>query len=495
VLSARPVSALLALPIFAVAVAARLAPVLRGGGLFSDGNYDDAVHYAAAAGLVHGRMPYEDFLFLHPPGIAVALAPFAAFGTWTSDALGMAAARLAWILLGGINAALIVLTLRKVGPWAAIAGGLFYAGYLPAIYSEHTTLLEALGTAGILSALFIGRFADPAASSSMVRVLTAGLVAGAAASVKVWGVVPVLVLVVWLLIKAGRRPGLRFLAASVTGCSLVCLPFFANAPSTMWQMVVLDQLGRPANPSLELRRKLYDVLGLRWEPVHVGWLLVVVLLVGVLLIVAAWTTRDGRIFVWLLAAGLVALTLTPVWWIHYASFIAGPAALTVGAGLSQISRWVEVAGRGARYAVVSMFVIGGMVIYGGQLLNTRLQTPFPGKTLSASVAAADGCITSDQPIALIETDVLTRNLQRGCRLVVDIRGYAHHRSSSAWAPEGRSRSRGWQAHTLEYCRSGDLFISAHFSAARGFDKATAATVQSWPVVAKAGRYTVRRPHP
>jgi alpha-1,2-mannosyltransferase len=493
--SARPISALFALPIFAVAVAARLAPVLRGGGLFSDGNYDDAVHYAAAAGLVHGRMPYEDFLFLHPPGIALALAPFAALGTWTSDALGMAAARLAWILLGGINAALVVLILRKAGLTAAIGGGLFYAGYLPAIYSEHTTLLEALGTAGILLSLLIGRFAYPAASSSTVRVLTAGLVAGAAASVKVWGVVPVLVLVVWVLSQAGWRRALRFLAASVAGCSLVCLPFFVNAPRAMWEMVVLDQLGRPANPSLELRRKLYDLLGLRWEPLHVGWLLVVVLLVGILLIVAAWTTQDGRIFVLLLAAGLAVLTLTPVWWIHYASFIAGPAALTVGAGISQISRWVEVLGNGPRYAVVSLFAICGMVIYGGQLLNTRLQSPFPGKTLSASVTAADGCITSDQPIALIETDVLTRNLQRGCRHMVDIRGYAHHRSSSAWAPEGRTRSRGWQAHTLEYCSSGELFISAHFSATRGFDKATAATVQSWPVVAKAGRYVVRDPHP
>ena len=74
-------------------------------------------------------MPYEDLLFLHPPGIVVALAPFAAFGTWTSDGLGMAAARLTWILLGGVNAALVVLILRKMGLTAPVSGGLFYAAY------------------------------------------------------------------------------------------------------------------------------------------------------------------------------------------------------------------------------------------------------------------------------------------------------------------------------------------------------------------------------
>jgi alpha-1,2-mannosyltransferase len=487
----RRISVLPILVVFAVAVAIRLASVLRGGGLFNDGNYDDAVHYAAAAGLVHGEMPYEDFLFLHPPGIVVALAPFAAFGTWTSDALGLATARLAWMLLGGLNAALVVLILRRISLTAAISGGLFYAAYFPAIYSEHLTLLEALGTTGILLALLVGRLPEVDSRIPTGRLLTAGLVAGAATSVKAWGVVPVLVIVGWLLVRAGWRRSLVFLGAGVAGCSLICLPFFVNAPRGMWQMVVLDQLGRPANTTLELRRKLYDIVGLRWEPMQSGWLLLTLLLVGVVLMGAAWAAGRG-LFVLLLVAELTVLALTPIWWVHYASLLAGPAALTVGAGISQVRQWAQRAGPRLNHAVVSLFVIAGVAVYAVPLFQTTLQAPFPGSTLRGTVAPVAGCVTSDQPIALIETDVLTRNLERGCRHVVDLRGYAHHRSSPTWAPDGRTRSKGWQAHTLSYLRSGDLFISAH-SGTRGFDRATEATVESWPVVARAGKYVVRQP--
>ena len=54
-----------AIALAAIAFAFRLIPVLRGGGLFGFGNYDDGVYYAAATGLVHGRLPYLDFLLLH----------------------------------------------------------------------------------------------------------------------------------------------------------------------------------------------------------------------------------------------------------------------------------------------------------------------------------------------------------------------------------------------------------------------------------------------
>ncbi len=46
--------------------------------------YDDGVYYAGAAALLSGRMPYEEFVFLHPPGILVLLLPFAELGRLTS---------------------------------------------------------------------------------------------------------------------------------------------------------------------------------------------------------------------------------------------------------------------------------------------------------------------------------------------------------------------------------------------------------------------------
>jgi hypothetical protein len=90
-----------------LAFACRLVPVLRGGGLSGVDTYDPSVYYAAAVGLFSGRMPYRDFLLLHPPGILLALQPFAALGAVVGDPIAMASARVAFMLLGAGSSLLI----------------------------------------------------------------------------------------------------------------------------------------------------------------------------------------------------------------------------------------------------------------------------------------------------------------------------------------------------------------------------------------------------
>src|SRR5690348_5673375 len=85
--------------VFAVAFLARLVPLLRGGGLTGLNHYDDGVNYGGALGLVHGKLPYRDFLWLHPPGIQLALAPFAASSYLIGEPASFVFARLAWIVL------------------------------------------------------------------------------------------------------------------------------------------------------------------------------------------------------------------------------------------------------------------------------------------------------------------------------------------------------------------------------------------------------------
>ena len=82
-----------AIAIAAIAFVIRLVPVLRGGGLFGIGNYDDGVYYAAATGLAHGLLPYKDFLLLHPPGMPLLLTPFALAAQVTSAGAGDAERR------------------------------------------------------------------------------------------------------------------------------------------------------------------------------------------------------------------------------------------------------------------------------------------------------------------------------------------------------------------------------------------------------------------
>src|SRR3954447_20009959 len=195
-----------------VAVVARGWLVLGHAGLAGLEGYDDGVYYAGAAALVAGRSPYGDFLFLHPPGILLALSPFAALGAVTSDPVGLAAARVAFWVLGGLNAALVARVASRQGVVAAWVGGLAYALWYPAIYAERTSLLEALGNTGLLVALLLLGRAGPASRRAQVL---AGVAVGLSACVKIWMVVPLAVLVVWQVLTAGWRSGARLAAGAV----------------------------------------------------------------------------------------------------------------------------------------------------------------------------------------------------------------------------------------------------------------------------------------
>ena len=131
--------------VVAVALVARLVPVLRGGGLFGLGNSDDGVYYASAIALVHGHPALPGFLLLHPPGMIVALVPFAALGRLIGEHEGFALARVCWVLLGAVNAAMVSRILRPIGLVGAGLGGLCYAVLYPAVYVEWTTRLPGLG--------------------------------------------------------------------------------------------------------------------------------------------------------------------------------------------------------------------------------------------------------------------------------------------------------------------------------------------------------------
>jgi hypothetical protein len=67
----------------------------------------------------------------------------------------MEAATLAWFGIGGLNAVLVSRILRPLGVLAALAGGLFYAIFYPAVFIEHFILLEAPAATVTLVALLL----------------------------------------------------------------------------------------------------------------------------------------------------------------------------------------------------------------------------------------------------------------------------------------------------------------------------------------------------
>ena len=481
--------------IAAASVAVRAKMLIGGPGAYGLGNYDDGVHYAGAAGLVNGLWPYRDFLFLHPPGIIVGLLPFAWLGELTSDPTGMLAARVTWWLLGGVNAFLIIKLLRPVGVFGALLGGIWYALFATAVYSEWTALLEGLAATCLLGALLLGRVLEGASAATRTRLVLAGALLGASASIKIWGVVPVLVLAGWFFFSGERRRAGTFLVSAVAGCAVICLPFFLAAPRTMWEMVVWDQLGRRRADWVALDR-LNDLAGLssRDAGATFGWLLVVFGVVFAAAVVFAWLGRAARPVVVMTGFMLAVLMVTPFWFLHYACLVAAPTALILGAGAQQAFQTIGVRSRPVALIFAGVALVGS-VAYNAPSWGDRAGRDFAGPELRTQVAHLPGCITSDDPMALIQVNALTRNIDRGCRFVVDLGGRSYDRTSPEWGAVSRARNRPWQAYALRYLRGGSYSISVRFWAGQGYSRATAATIDRWPVAAKSGRWVVRVPQP
>src|SRR5215218_10442685 len=246
-----------------IGFSARLVAALRGSGLDGLMYYDDGVNFATAIGLVHGQLPYRDFLLLHPPGIVLALSPFAGLAQLTSDATGFVVARLSFMIIGGINAALVAWFLRPAGRVGALFGGVFYAVFWPAVYNERTVLLEGLANTCVLASLII--ITPPEQRPTKKRVFVGGLLLGVAAAIKIWGVLPIVILFCWLVVRVGFRRASLLLAGAAGSCAAICLPFFAAAPTMMWRFVVLDQLSRVPNRTSPIQR-LTEILGLGHLP-------------------------------------------------------------------------------------------------------------------------------------------------------------------------------------------------------------------------------------
>lgn len=476
-----------------MAVAIRLFGSLRGSGLYGLGNYDDGVHVAAALGLVNGLLPYRDFLLLHPPGVVLVLAPFAALSWLIGEPDAMAVARVSWMVLGGVNAVLCALVLRPVSRAAGVLAGLFYALSIGAIYVEHTALLEPPATTVLLAALVTTRLLGSGDGITTRRYVIAGLLLGMSPVLKIWGIVAVLVVVAALLARRGRRPALIALGAAAASCVAGCLPFFVAAPQEMWRMVVLAQIGRRRIVESPVQR-LRDVLGTReWEQPVQWWVVLLIMIVVVSAAgVACLLRAELRVVAALLLTHGALVATTPMWFLHYAGLTAAPIAVTLGGGLAVLISWC------ARPRWLPRLLVGaaivGIVVLALPLRNLDLgDRRFPAERLAPAVVEIDGCVTTDWPMILILLDRQQRDLDRGCRFVVDLGGYSYYATDSPYHLDSRRKNLDWQALALAYYRSGEAAIPVRFSTDTGFSEATARELDRWPVIAKAGRYTVLRP--
>lgn len=224
---------------------------------------DDGVYYGAADRLVHGVVPYRDFALVHPPGIALVLAPIAALGRAIGSRDGLALARVLTALVSVANVTLVCSILRHRGAFASFVGGLVLACFPVAIAATHTVLLEPYVVFFSVVGVALG-FPNGALTRRPLRAVLAGVAAGFAVVVKIDAAI---VLVAIVAVAAGREVAgaarIAIGAAAVVVAS--SLAFVALAPGAFFRDVVVAQLSRGttarATPGLGLR--FLDLTGLK----------------------------------------------------------------------------------------------------------------------------------------------------------------------------------------------------------------------------------------
>ena len=257
----------------------------------------------------------------------------------------------------------------------------------------------------------------------------------------------------------------------------------------MWRMVVLDQLGRHRTAHSILSR-VTDMAGLQ-RALSSTTGLVVAALIGLLVVTAvlAVRTRAGRLGVVVLSATLVLLISTPTWFPHYSGLAAAPLAVVIGAAAGVVAGWI-------RHRPLRLVAgVAVLATLGAYTLNVPTSTSgksFPARELSAGLVGVTGCVTADDPSALIELNVLQHNLQQKCPLMADLGGYSydlHGPGNSLSRPDDPA----WQQHLLSYLGSGQAAILIRFHQHSGLSASTVNTIHHWSVRARAGKYLLRDP--
>jgi hypothetical protein len=361
-----------------LALALRLFLVTRPGFLTSGTvEYDDGVYLGAATRLLHGAMPYKDYAFVQPPGIVVVALPGALVGSVTSQATGLAVARVLSVLASTACVPLAGRLLRHRGALAcAVTAGLL-AVYPADVLSGRTLLLEPwMNLACLLAANLAfreGRLASP-------RWLAwAGVAFGCGVAIKFWAAVPAAVLLAACLIarpQAGasraRRAG-ALVGGAVGGFAVLAGPFALADPAGFVRETLLDQVSRvgsytPISLRLAHLTGLIDVLGRNGKvatpgttthslfamgaeasthTVAVGWPAYAAAAVGIALIAAGYLRglRQRTPLEWfaLVTAALATAAVMgySAFFYHYPDFPAPWLAIAVGAAVASLACLIQ----------------------------------------------------------------------------------------------------------------------------------------------------------
>ena len=381
----------------------------------------DGVYLGPAIQLVQGALPYRDYAWVHPPGIALLMGPLGFLDS--RDAL--VATRIVTALVVGLNASLTAILLRYRGPIAMLVGGLGISVFLQTSNVGHTLNLEPyLVLFCLLGALTMFRNGSLALRR---RLVLAGALFGFAIAIKAWGVLPAIAALL-VCVPLWRTAVLPFGSGVLLGCGVPTLPFFLAAPGAFIHDVVFSQLTRSTSgqgyTSLVERVQLF----LGFPPsteATATYVAVAIAVVLVILIVATYsiTTRNSRRLDWYVLGatvivGSVMLFVIKAIFDYYAYFEASFGVMLLGVCVSRVVdgiRWgserasgfakrastlAATAGIPAVIVVVAALLLPGDIAKAGTFVSGAYD---PQATIVTNIPAG-ACVVSDEPGILMDSD-------------------------------------------------------------------------------------------
>lgn len=413
----------------------RLATLVATGHLNGVFEYDDGVYFGSAVRLVHGAVPYRDFVLVQPPGVPLLLSPIALLSYPLGTGVAIEVARVAVTLISVTNVLLLGRLLRHRGPLAVAVGCLVLALFPDAILASSAVLLEPFLNLCCLLGL-LAAFEGDRVSSRAGRLLLAGIALGAGGTVKVWAVIPLAVLVVVLLGRGRLRAAGVVVGGAAVGFLGPCLPFLVMAPGAFVHQVVLAQLGRAAGASLPVIYRIEYMTGV-WPAVSPSGsrlveLLAIAAAAGVVLTVALafgvhpfrrWRhPRLGPIgtdLEWVAVVSAPAVGLAFCWpadfFYHYPAFLAPFLGLLLGIAAGRL---VGVRPRGALLLVAAVSALALAEAVAIPVLTQR--SPDPAAVLDR-VIPRGACVVANEVDYTLLANRFTAS-GPGCPQVVDALG-------------------------------------------------------------------------
>jgi hypothetical protein len=400
---------------------------------------DDGIWLAPAIRLVHGALPFRDYAWVHPPGIALLMALVGLLG---DPREALVAARVLTALVVGLNASLAAIAVRSRGPVAMLAGGFGLAIFPQTVSVGHTVSLDVyLVVFCLLGAIVMFRGGSLA---SPRRLGLAGALFGLAIAMKAWGVFPAIAGLL-ICLPLWRSAVLPFASGLALGFGLPSLPFFIAAPSAFVHDVVFSQLIRSTTGQgfTSFGERLQLLLGFApsQDPTDTYVALAIAGVLAILIAATyAFTARSSKRLDWFVlgAAALVAwvmLFVVKEVYSYYAYFVVSFGVLLLAICISRVVdglRWAgERIGGSARRAgkiagtvgVPAVIVIAAVLLLPGDITyaNTFVSGAYDPEPTVASQVPAGACVVFDEAGILIDSNRFPSS-KAGCPDIADAFG-------------------------------------------------------------------------